>query len=208
MRSVAKTKTRGSDLSKLKKLFPAPVLGGESLKDYNTILSGLMEAVKPDDFIMEILVMDLADWTWEIKRYKRLKTLAVERKRLQQLRSEDDLIEGIREDVAAKGEMDEAEKAHQDAVAAERAAVRHRLAHPDELAQFDYFASGVGPYEEIDRLQTDAVDQRDNVLAQMELYRQGLAQRARQASDEIIEAEFEAATDEVLSITGPGDGGE
>ena len=28
MRSVGKTKTRGSDLSKLKKLFPGPVLGG------------------------------------------------------------------------------------------------------------------------------------------------------------------------------------
>ena len=207
MRSVGKTKTRGSDLSKLKQLLgPPPVLASESLKDYNAILSGLMEAVKPDDFVLEILVAELADWTWEIKRYKRHKTLVVERKRLGQLRDQEDLIERIREGVAAKGEMNEAEKAPEDAVAAEHAAIRHMLAHPDELDQFDALKSGNPYYDQLDRMQARAIAQRDNVLAQIELYRQGLAQRARQASDEIIEAEFQPANDEVLLITGTGDG--
>jgi hypothetical protein len=207
MRSVAKTKTRGSDLDKLKQLLgPPPVLASESLKDYNAILSGLMEAVKPDDFVLEILVTELADWTWEIKRYKRHKTLVVERKRLGQLRDQEDLIERIREGVAAKGEMDEAEKAHEDAVAAEHAAIRHMLAHPDELDQFDALKSGSPYYDQLDRMQARAIAERDNVLAQIEQYRQGLAQRARQVSDEIIEAEFQPTNDEVLSITGPGDG--
>ena len=138
MRSVGKTKTRGSDLSKLKQLLgPPPVLASESLKDYNAILNGLMEAMKPGDFVLEILVAEYADWTWEITRYKRHKTLVVERKRLGQLRDQEDLIERIREGVAAKGEMNEAEKAQEDAVAAEHAAIRHMLAHPDELDQFD-----------------------------------------------------------------------
>lgn len=207
MRSVGKTKTRGSDLSKLKQLLgPPPVLASESLKDYNATLNGLMEAVKPDDFVLEILVTEHADWTWEIKRYKRHKTLVVERKRLGQLRDQEDLIERIREGVAAKGEMNEAEKAQEDAVAAEHAAIRHMLAHPDELDQFDALKSGNPYYDQLDRMQARAIAQRDNVLAQIELYRQGLAQRARQASDEIIEAEFQPANDEVLLITGTGDG--
>lgn len=207
MRSVGKTKTRGSDLSKLKQLLgPPPVLASESLKDYNATLNGLMEAVKPDDFVLEILVAEHADWTWEIKRYKRHKTLVVERKRLGQLRDQEDLIERIREGVAAKGEMNEAEKAQEDAVAAEHAAIRHMLAHPDELDQFDALKSGNPYYDQLDRMQARAIAQRDNVLAQIELYRQGLAQRARQASDEIIEAEFQPANDEVLLITGTGDG--
>ena len=207
MRSVGKTKTRGSDLSKLKQLLgPPPVLASESLKDYNATLNGLMEAVKPDDFVLEILVAEHADWTWEIKRYKRHKTLVVERKRLGQLRDQEDLIERIREGVAAKGEMNEAEKAQEDAVAAEHAAIRHMLAHPDELDQFDALKSGNPYYDQLDRMQARAIAERDNVLAQIELYRQGLAQRARQASDEIIEAEFQPANDEVLLITGTGDG--
>ena len=207
MRSVGKTKTRGSDLSKLKQLLgPPPVLASESLKDYNAILNGLMEAMKPGDFVLEILVAEYADWTWEIKRYKRHKTLVVERKRLGQLRDQEDLIERIREGVAAKGEMNEAEKAQEDAVAAEHAAIRHMLAHPDELDQFDALKSGNPYYDQLDRMQARAIAERDNVLAQIELYRQGLAQRARQASDEIIEAEFQPANDEVLLITGTGDG--
>ena len=104
MRSVGKTKTRGSDLSKLKQLLgPPPVLASESLKDYNAILNGLMEAVKPDDFVLEILVAEHADWTWETSAISAIRPWVVERKRLGQLRDQEDLIERIREGVAAKG---------------------------------------------------------------------------------------------------------
>jgi len=44
------------------------------------------------------------------------------------------------------------------------------------------------------------------MLALIEVYRQGLGQRARQASDEIIEAEFQESTVEAPAIAGPGDG--
>ena len=90
MSSVVNTKTRGPDLSELKKLLgPPPVLASENLEAYDTILSRLMEAMKPDDFLVETLVVDLADLTWEIIRYKRHKTLVVERKRLGQQQAQE-----------------------------------------------------------------------------------------------------------------------
>src|SRR5262245_15843733 len=87
MRKVVKSKTRGPDLSKLKKLLgPPPVLSSESLDDYNAVFSRLMEAMKPEDFVLAMLVADLADSTWEMRRYKRHKVLLAESKRIEKER--------------------------------------------------------------------------------------------------------------------------
>lgn len=178
---VKKKKTRGPDLSELRKLFgPAPVLSSESPKAYNTILSRLMEALKPDDFVLEMLVFDLADATWEMKRYKCHKVLVGERTRIE------------RERKAARYKTQEQ--------------LDEMLAEPaDEFEEFQSVQSGIRHYEQLDRLQTVATARRDDALAQIEQYRQGLAQRAQQASDEIIEAEFEETSVEAPAIAGPDD---
>ena len=184
MSSIVKTPTPGPDLSKLRKLLgPAPVLSSESLKAYNAILSGLMEAMKPNNFVLEMLVADLADWTWEIKRYKRYKVLLAESTRIEKERR------------AAKY----GNQADIDALLAEAA---------DEFEEFETLKSGIKYYEQLDRLLAIAIKRRDETLALIELYRQGLGLRARQASDEIIEAEFQETNGEAPSIAGPGDGAE
>jgi len=173
-----------SDFSKVKKLFgPSPVLSSESLKGYNAIWEGLMEAIQPEDFVLAVLVTDLADATWEMKRYRRHKVLLAESKRIEKERR------------AGKY----GDQAMIDALLAEAA---------DEFEEFETLKSGIKYYEQLDRLQAIATAQRNEMLALIEVYRQGLGQRARQASDEIIEAEFQETSAEAPSIAGPDDGAE
>jgi hypothetical protein len=184
MTLIPKTPTSGPDLNKLRKLLgPAPVLSSESRKAYDAILSGLMEAVKPNDFVLEMLVTDLADWTWEIKRYKRYKVLLAESKRIEKERK------------AAKY----GNPAKIDTLLAEAA---------DEFEEFETLKSGIKYYEQLDDLLAIAIKRRDDTLALIELYRQGLGLRARQASDDIIEADFQETNAEAPAIAGPGDGAE
>jgi hypothetical protein len=67
-------------LAKLKLLFgPPPVLGSEDPKAYDAMMAEILAAIKPRDFIGEMLVKNLTDAIWEAKRYLRLKTLGIER---------------------------------------------------------------------------------------------------------------------------------
>jgi hypothetical protein len=80
MRNNAQTKSTAPDMKEIKKLFgPAPVLTSESLKDYDVILKRLVECIEPDDFIEQMFVIDLANATWDIKRFGFHKILVIER---------------------------------------------------------------------------------------------------------------------------------
>src|ERR1044071_3437460 len=68
-------------IAELKALFgPPPVLSSESEDHYYEILLRFMSCLKPRNHLERSLVKDIADATWEIKRYSRYKTLTVERK--------------------------------------------------------------------------------------------------------------------------------
>jgi hypothetical protein len=63
-------------------------------------------------------------------------------------------------------------------------------------------------YGRLDRLYGVAMARREDVLKQLDLYRQGLGRHLRRVSDAIIEGEFSETRQEAPSITGPGDGGQ
>jgi hypothetical protein len=52
----------------------APVLHGEDSDAYNALLAQLSGSVKANDIFEEIWLREIADSTWEILRYRRLKT--------------------------------------------------------------------------------------------------------------------------------------
>ena len=70
---------------------------------------------------------------------------------------------------------------------------------PDEVDHARALQSGIEYYEKLDDLL--GVARRDDVLAQLDFYRQGLGQRLRRVSDEIIDAEFKETA--APSIAGP-----
>ena len=53
---------------------PPPILEGEDAQAYNELLASISGAVKPSDTIEELWVCDIVDLTWEIFRYRRIKT--------------------------------------------------------------------------------------------------------------------------------------
>ena len=63
---------------------PPPVLSSEDSKAYYAMWARILESIKASDFIEQMLAKDLADATWEMKRYSRHKALVIERKYLEQ----------------------------------------------------------------------------------------------------------------------------
>src|SRR5262245_59393872 len=198
--------------AKYTKLFgSAPVLTSEHLSEYETMLMALQECIKPQDFILQMYVKDLADVTWEIRRYELHKTLVIERehqrqqeietKRRQQARRlQDERAERIRQ--RKEKEAEQADQAKQtehatdaqtqweravelDAAVSEAPADIHEILHEpaDEIDHAKALQSGIDYYERLDRLVSVARARRDGILQQIDFYSQGLGLVSRRASD-------------------------
>ena len=68
------------------------------------------------------------------------------------------------------------------------------------------FESSIAYYERLDRLYSVARARREDVLKELDLYRNGLGRYLRRMSDEIIDGEFSEAKQEAPSITAPDHG--
>jgi hypothetical protein len=75
-------------LAEIKELCgPPPVLSSESVEAYYKVMFRLIEAFMPRDFMEQMFLKHLTDYTWEIIRYTRQRTLNMERKFQQLLKS-------------------------------------------------------------------------------------------------------------------------
>ena len=77
------------------------------------------------------------------------------------------------------------------------------LVPADEIDHAKALESGIDYFERLDHLLGVAMARRNNVLAQIEFYRQGLGQRLRRVSDEIIDGQFSETHHAAPSIAGP-----
>jgi hypothetical protein len=216
------TQTKSLTPAKYTKLFgSAPVLSSEHSSEYEALLMHLDKCLQPRDFIEHMYLKDLADLTWEVKRYLSHKPLVIEReyllhqemeaKRRQKARRlQRDIAENMKAQKAkqaeqASGATSQCERAFElEAVVEEAVAdVDEILLEPaDEIDHAKALQSGIDYYERLDHLETVARARRDNVFRQIEFYRQGLGSLARRASDEIIDAEFSETRHEAPLITG------
>lgn len=74
------------------------------------------------------------------------------------------------------------------------------LGPPDEVDHPRALQSGIEYFEQLDHLLGVAINRRNDVLVQLDFYRQGLGQRLRRISDEFIDAEFKETAP---SLAGP-----
>jgi hypothetical protein len=63
---------------KLAFLGPSPVLQNENSAEYDELLSHLLGDLKPIDVVEAIWIRDVADLTWEVRRWRRMKICVVE----------------------------------------------------------------------------------------------------------------------------------
>jgi hypothetical protein len=166
-------------LTEIKKLCgPPPVLSTESGEAYNTMLLRLIESVQPKDFIERLFCKHIADCTWEIIRYTRHKTLLIERKHRQVLDCRAQHIKAVARNKQAPKPAEEKREPPTDAM---RASLKEleaiTLQSPTELDHADALERGIEYAERLDKLLNAATARRDDVLAQLERYRDGLSAR-------------------------------
>lgn len=215
MASKLQTRTAAANLAALKNFFgPPPVLSNESIDGYNAILTRCLDSVEPRDFIEQLLTGDVADATWEIRRYMRHKSLGIERRYREQIEYQAKKTEEEAERRAekAKEQATEHDRIHElelvmDATVNDVDEILARK--PEDLDYAKALEQGIEFHEKLDALLNAAVARRNNALEQLERYRNGLSY-LRSVSEEIIDAEFsDAKTDAgqdppVPSIEGAG----
>ncbi len=145
---------------------PPPVLSTESVKAYDQMLLRTIQCLRPRDFMERMFIKHLTDCNWEIIRYTRHKALHLDRKHRQ-----------LRENRSRH-----AKKAAHGLQAAD--AVLSLCPTESDLA--DALEQGIDYAERLDKLLNLAIARRDDVLRQMELYREGLGRDYRHAADDII----------------------
>ncbi len=198
--------------AQLRQLLGAPpVLSTERIRSYQEIMGRLMECLAPCDFMEQMFVKELTDCTWEMARYTRQKTLAMERGFRKHLKfpgqdalAAKDTVPLAAQDKAQDIVQDIAQDmAPQKAAGESNSLVDGADAISVELDHAHALEATLGYHERVDRLLITATARRNNVLDQIERYRDGLGYRLRQASDRIIEGEFDAAGAQRRQVAAP-----
>jgi hypothetical protein len=164
-----------------------PLVDGEDHKHYLEFSARVVNAVKPQDFIEELLVQDVVDLSWDIRRMRHYKSTLLSAwswRGVQQL---------------AAQELDEAEA---EALGRDWAAsyaedmelVEEMLGYralPYESLAGLAWAERIGVFAQFDGIIANAERRRNDALREMERRRLALATALRRATADIVEANFE-----------------
>ena len=194
---------------------PPPVLSSENVEHYHEIWDQLTACLMPNDFMEQLLIRTVVDTTWDAQRYTRQRTLSVERRFRQHLEFQVKRSKDIKErrdqqirhlaekmgrpesDVARLIELDEE-------VVLTIGKVDEILDRiPTELDHARALESAIGYHEQLERLINGALARRDQALAQLEYYREGLGQLLRKESDKIIDSTCTVVEAQASQIEAP-----
>ncbi len=179
-------------------MFAMPLVAGESAESYASLGARAVVAVKPSDFIEEILLRDVVDLTWEIIRLRKLKSRLLS----QFLTAEgnSNILRSLSSsDLEALQELHEA--AQTDANARQKyislwesvAGVRNftDVGLNDIGTNISWeLAKNLEPVERFDRIMASAETRHNNTLHEIERHRAGLGAALRSATTEVEDAEF------------------
>jgi hypothetical protein len=197
--------------TKLLRLFgPAPVLSSEDRAQFDQVLESLITCFLPKDFMEQTLVWELAIATWEAARIARNKTASVEGKFRERLAHQGKRIKGKAErdkliavELAAGEAVNDMERSFvlecisEMGVKAVDAILDRATAEREQAIAFEQTFTY---YERLDDRYGVALRRRNELLELFEIYRVGLGQQLRLASDQVIEGDFkEVKTPEIAA---------
>jgi cobalamin biosynthesis protein CobT len=198
---------------------PAPLLRHEDPETYERLARQISHDVAPTDVIDWLAVKDVLDLTWEIRRLRRFKAMLIELKREDKMADETEDAEedqdadedqdvdedqyadetedagdaqdmGETQDVDKTEDADEAQDANQGQDETQRLEEMRRY-YETEQGETKLFLENLDHWERIDNLIAAAEMRRAAALHGIERRRPGVADRLRQASNNIIEGECE-----------------
>jgi hypothetical protein len=183
-------------LAELRRVFgPPPILSTERAQAFDDLLDGLAKSLRPADFMEKILVWELTVCTWDIIRYSRYKSLLVER---QYQQHRDMKVKRIKQAAARKEALEANKPANaferlcelQDAMGASVDDVDAILARAaEEVDHARALEAAMVQYAQLDALLSVAYRRRNDIIDQLERYRDGLGRHSRKVSDTIIDGE-------------------
>ena len=172
---------------------PPPVLSTESLEHYNQIWECLLECLMPRDFFELLLARQILDESWKMKRYTSHQAIGIERRFRQSLKFQ---IQRKKEQKARREALvkELAEKTGrpisdferlmhlEDVIEASVVDVDNILQRtPSEISHNEALEAGIGFQGDLDRLINSALARRNNLLEQLDFYREGLGQYLRRS---------------------------
>lgn len=168
----------------------APLIEGEDPAHYEELLAQIANAVQPSDMMEEIWLRDIVDLTWDISRYRRLKTA------LLNVTINEEIAQSIAPAVAAfasTGSASENEPENYDdqdnAVDVEK--VSGGFGVDQNLIVVRSCIANLGTIERLERLTMEAEGRRNAALREIERHRAAFAGKLRRAAHDIHDAEFE-----------------
>jgi len=156
-------------------LGPPPVLGSEDDRAYDAIMGGVTQSLAPRDFVEQLLVKEVADCFWEVRRYTRQKTLTMERGFHEHFRFP------AHEDLDAY----RAQQAGETVVKQPVGPVEKPDTQALELDHARALGRAIETHERFNKLLVMTVGRRSEVLGSIERYRIGLGQWSREATDAV-----------------------
>jgi hypothetical protein len=165
-------------------LGPPPVLSNENAEAYNAMLLHYMKSLQPQDFLLQMLVKDLADADWEALRIKRHKAWAIERRNqiARQIEARHSAAVERKRIADSKKEKPETEQDKLQHLEREVnglsanvvKAVDHLKTPSRDIELSTAMEEAISYYERLDRLEKDCLAKRVIILEQIRLYEEAL----------------------------------
>jgi hypothetical protein len=184
-----------------------PIFPGEDGAAYDDLVARFRAAIKPKDVLEDLFLRDVVDLTWETLRIRRLKAGLLKCVMLDKL---SEILEPLGADDSSDDELsaDELEdESSDDEISAYELAQRWAARDPEAIEAVDKQLASKGltvenvaaqalfaeveSFERIDRMVMNAEARRNAALRELERRRMTLVQALRQASDDVVEADFE-----------------
>jgi len=186
-RSKLAVQDKPTEFLKKPSLFgPSPLIEGEDVRQYDEIEARFSATIKPKDFLEEMWTRDVVDLTWEVLRMRRLKAGLLTSVMSEGMEKILQLLLGFPDSYhlskAWSARDPKAVKAVEELLAAKGQTM--------ELAAARGFEARIEIFERIDRMAMAAEARRNSALRELERHRANLAQALRQASDDVIDAEY------------------
>lgn len=185
----------------IKLLGPALVLSTESERDFDQMFNKLLACLKVEDEFEVLLVRDLAEASWELHRYSRLRGRSFERRFRQSL---DFQVQRVKAQRARKQELIgtvAAQATTKPADIAEVTALEIKVQNsvtevdeilnrtPTELDHAHSLEKSIAFHKDVEMVIASISRRRNEALHMLDFYRFGLGKRVDQTMKEIIEVE-------------------
>ena len=167
----------------------APLIRGEEVSNYDTVLARIAAAVKPADFVEETFLRDVADLLWDAIRMRRMKADLLSSTAHEGMR---ELLRNLGVEESnnlakcwAAGDTQEKQEAEA-LLAGAGLTIDHVMAHT--------MRSRLHEVEQFERLIADAEARRNAALRNIAAYRADFAERVRRAAQDVEDAEYTDVT--------------